>query len=39
MHLKDIAHRCGFENEDGMRRIFVRRLNISPADYRQRFRL
>jgi transcriptional regulator GlxA family with amidase domain len=39
MHLKDIAQRCGFENEDGMRRIFVRRLNISPADYRQRFRL
>jgi transcriptional regulator GlxA family with amidase domain len=37
--LKDIAKRCGFDNEDGMRRIFVRRLDISPADYRQRFRL
>ena len=37
--LKDVAQHCGFENEDGMRRIFVRRLNISPADYRQRFRL
>jgi transcriptional regulator GlxA family with amidase domain len=37
--LKDVAQRCGFEYENGMRRIFVRRLNISPADYRQRFRL
>jgi transcriptional regulator GlxA family with amidase domain len=37
--LKDIAQRCGFENEDGMRRIFVRRLAVSPAEYRQRFRL
>lgn len=37
--LKDIAKRCGFESEDGMRRIFIRRLDINPADYRQRFRL
>jgi transcriptional regulator GlxA family with amidase domain len=37
--LKEIALRCGFDNEDGMRRVFVRRLEISPADYRQRFRL
>jgi transcriptional regulator GlxA family with amidase domain len=37
--LKEIAQRCGFENEDSMRRIFVRRLDISPADYRHRFRL
>ncbi|HEX2603787.1 MAG TPA: GlxA family transcriptional regulator [Oxalicibacterium sp.] len=39
LSLKDIAQRCGFETEDGMRRIFLRRLNISPIDYRQRFRL
>jgi transcriptional regulator GlxA family with amidase domain len=37
--LKQIAQRCGFETEDGMRRIFLRRLNISPIDYRQRLRL
>ena len=36
--LKDIAQRCGFDSEDGMRRVFMRRLDISPADYRQRFR-
>jgi transcriptional regulator GlxA family with amidase domain len=38
LSLRDIARRCGFETEDGMRRIFLRRLNISPMDYRQRFR-
>jgi len=36
--LREIARRCGFENTDGFRRIFQRRLQINPADYRDRFR-
>ncbi|WP_413456597.1 GlxA family transcriptional regulator [Herbaspirillum huttiense] len=36
--LSDIARRCGFERVDTMRRIFVHRLEITPADYRSRFR-
>jgi transcriptional regulator GlxA family with amidase domain len=39
LSLKEIAKRCGFENEDAMRRIFLRRIDISAADYRYRFRL
>ncbi|WP_281362402.1 GlxA family transcriptional regulator [Pararobbsia alpina] len=34
----EIAKQCGFESVDALRRIFTRRLRISPADYRQRFR-
>ncbi|WP_394790634.1 GlxA family transcriptional regulator [Rhodoferax sp.] len=36
--LKDIAGRCGFDNSDSLRRLFTRRLDIGPLDYRQRFR-
>lgn len=36
--MKEIAHRCGFENADSLRRVFVKRLSISPVEYRQRFR-
>jgi transcriptional regulator GlxA family with amidase domain len=36
--LREIARRCGFENTDGFRRIFQRRLQINPAEYRERFR-
>jgi len=39
LSLKEISKRCGFENEDAMRRIFLRRIDISAADYRYRFRL
>ncbi|HUA56529.1 MAG TPA: GlxA family transcriptional regulator [Candidatus Sulfotelmatobacter sp.] len=35
--LKLIAHRCGFGDEERMRRAFVRRLGVSPSDYRARF--
>jgi transcriptional regulator GlxA family with amidase domain len=34
-----VAARCGFENADTMRRAFVRRLGVTPQDYRRRFRL
>lgn len=36
--IKEIAHRCGFESTDSLRRVFVKRLSISPIEYRQRFR-
>ncbi|MCT8962752.1 GlxA family transcriptional regulator [Pseudomonas veronii] len=36
--IKEIAHRCGFEHSDSLRRVFVKRLAISPVEYRQRFR-
>lgn len=36
--IKEIAHRCGFESADSLRRVFVKRLSISPIEYRQRFR-
>ncbi|AUT61510.1 GlxA family transcriptional regulator [Paraburkholderia terrae] len=38
LSLRDIAQRCGFEDTDGFRRTFHRRLQINPADYRDRFR-
>jgi transcriptional regulator GlxA family with amidase domain len=34
-----VATRCGFESADNLRRAFVRRLGVTPHDYRQRFRL
>lgn len=34
----EIAKRCGFDSADALRRTFVRRLHISPIEYRQRFR-
>jgi len=36
--LQRVAAYCGFTNVDLMRRAFIRRLSISPSDYRQRFR-
>lgn len=38
LSLREIAQRCGFEDTDGFRRTFHRRLQINPADYRDRFR-
>lgn len=35
---KEIAQRCGLENVEALRRIFVRRLHISPPEYRDRFK-
>jgi transcriptional regulator GlxA family with amidase domain len=35
---KEIAQRCGFEGVKTLRRVFVRRLNITPPEYRERFR-
>lgn len=37
LQVKAIAMRCGFENEERMRRAFVRRLGINPTNYRERF--
>ncbi len=36
--IKEIAHKCGFNGADSLRRVFLKRLSISPVDYRQRFR-
>jgi transcriptional regulator GlxA family with amidase domain len=35
--IKQVAHRCGFGDEERMRRAFVRRLGVSPSEYRERF--
>jgi transcriptional regulator GlxA family with amidase domain len=35
--LKTIAHRCGFGDEERLRRTFIRRLGVSPSQYRSRF--
>jgi transcriptional regulator GlxA family with amidase domain len=35
--IKLVAHRCGFGDEERMRRAFLRRLGVSPSDYRARF--
>lgn len=37
--IKHIAALCGFNDEDRMRRAFLRRLNVSPAEYRQTFQV
>jgi len=31
------CRRCGFGSEETMRRVFLRKLGITPADYRARF--
>ncbi|QEY63029.1 GlxA family transcriptional regulator [Metapseudomonas lalkuanensis] len=36
--IKEIAYKCGFDGADSLRRVFVKRLSISPVEYRQRFR-
>jgi transcriptional regulator GlxA family with amidase domain len=37
--LKHIARETGFGDEDRMRRVFLRRIRVSPSDYRARFSL
>lgn len=37
LQIKAIAAKCGFGDEERMRRTFHRRIGISPDDYRQRF--
>jgi transcriptional regulator GlxA family with amidase domain len=36
--IKQIASQCGFNDEERMRRAFMRLLRVSPSDYRQGFR-
>ncbi|MGO4327646.1 GlxA family transcriptional regulator [Cupriavidus sp. 2TAF22] len=36
--LKRVAALCGFGDPNSLRRAFVRRLGVTPADYRRRFR-
>lgn len=36
--IKQIASYCGFNDEERMRRAFMRTLNVSPTDYRRGFR-
>lgn len=36
--LKTVAFQCGFHNATHMRMTFFRRLNVTPQQYRQRFR-
>lgn len=38
LSIKEIAGRCGFDNGESLRRLFTRRLSLSPQEYRQRFR-
>jgi transcriptional regulator GlxA family with amidase domain len=33
-----VAGACGFGTPETMRRVFARRLGVSPSDYRERFR-
>lgn len=35
--LREVALRCGFETADNLRRVFTRRFELSPLEYRQRF--
>ncbi len=37
--IKSVALRCGFGDEERMRRAFVRLLGVAPSEYRARFRL
>ena len=34
---KQVAGLCGFANADTLRRAFVRRVGVTPAEYRKRF--
>ena len=34
---KQVASHCGFANADVLRRIFVRHVGVTPAEYRKRF--
>ncbi|WP_299820389.1 DJ-1/PfpI family protein [uncultured Roseibium sp.] len=35
--VSEVARRCGFGDDERMRRSFIRVLHVSPSDYRQRF--
>ena len=35
--LKKVAHLCGFSDQNSQRRAFMRRLGVTPLEYRQRF--
>jgi AraC-like DNA-binding protein len=37
MQLKEVARRCSFKDEQGLRRGFLRLLGVTPHDYRLRF--
>lgn len=37
LSIKEIASACGFSSVEQMRRLFQRRLRVSPATYRERF--
>jgi AraC-like DNA-binding protein len=34
--MKEVATRCGFSEEQNLRRTFVKRLKVTPTDYRLR---
>lgn len=36
--LKKVAYVCGFSDQNSLRRAFMRRLSVTPLEYRQRFR-
>jgi transcriptional regulator GlxA family with amidase domain len=36
--LKKVACLCGFADQAGLRRAFLRRIHVTPSDYRARFR-
>ncbi len=36
--LKKVASMCGFTDQAGLRRAFMRRIAVTPVEYRQRFR-
>jgi transcriptional regulator GlxA family with amidase domain len=36
--LKKVASMCGFADQSGLRRAFMRQINVTPVQYRQRFR-
>lgn len=38
LQVDEVAHRCGFGTPETLRRSFARRLRVSPAEYRARFR-
>jgi transcriptional regulator GlxA family with amidase domain len=38
LQVDEVARRCGFGTVETLRRAFARRLRVSPADYRLRFR-
>jgi transcriptional regulator GlxA family with amidase domain len=39
LSVKSVAIRCGFKNDETMRRAFSRRIGVSPLEYRKRFKL